>query len=534
MRVITTEARMKPNGNKFSAMLESGGDPRRWYVLGTVMLGLFMAVLDSNIVNVALPHMMASLGTDADHIRWVIEAYAMSYAIFTLTTSWLRERIGIKKCFVAGLAIFTAASILCGISWSVESMIACRVLQGIGGGIMMPTGFTLITESFPASQRGAAFGVFGIVIVVAPSLGPTLGGYLVDFVNWRYIFYINVPVGILTVFLALAFLREYRELKPRPFDFLGFAGLATFLGCLLVALTDGQREGWRSDFILSYFAVSAIGFLAFIISAPRSKYPVLDIRLFANFHFSVLSILNIMRASALFGRMYLLPLFLQTMVGYSARAAGFLLLPGALVSGLVMPVTGSLVDRYGPKYFIFSGLALMGYSTFMYHSIDVVTPYSAILIPMIIFGVGAGFLNTPLSATAMNVVKPEQVGQVSTVLSVLMQVGGAFGVAMLGTITADRTAFHRAVFAEKIAPYSYETQSVLQALHSLGGRIGESDFLSSLQSPAVLDLYVRKQAAIAGFQDAFVYTALICAIALVPALGIFSYRHHRRVAMLSE
>ena len=499
----------------------------RWYTLATIMLGLFMAVLDGNIVNVALPHMMAAFSTNTDRIRWVIESYALSYAIFTLTTSWLRERVGIKFTFIAGLVLFTGASMLCAASWNVESIMIFRVIQGIGGGIMMPTGFTLITESFPPQQRGTAFGVFGIVIVFAPTVGPTLGGYIVDSVNWRYIFYINLPVGILTFFLAMSFVNEFKKLVPKTFDFWGFAGLATFLGCLLIALTDGQREGWNSDYILSLFGISILGLLIFLLISPRAKTPILNISLFRNFHFLVIALLNVARSVALFGRMFLLPMFFQNLIGYSARTTGFLLAPGALVSGIVMPLTGPLVDRYGPKIFVFIGLIFFGLSNFMYYNLDVTTPYITILIPIIIYGIGAGMLNTPITTTAMNVVKKEYISQVSTILSVIMQVGGAFGVAMLGTILNNRAAFHQAVYAERLAPYSYVTESALKGMQTLGQRIGESSFLTELQAPAILNMFVSKQAAIAGYQDAFICTGLVCIIALIPALGLLSLKHVR-------
>ncbi|MFA6448933.1 MAG: DHA2 family efflux MFS transporter permease subunit, partial [bacterium] len=426
--------------------------------------------------------------------------------------------------FISGLLLFTAASILCGISWTVESMIFFRILQGIGGGIMMPTGFTLITETFPPQQRGAAFGVFGIVIVFAPSLGPTLGGYLVDFVNWRYIFYINVPVGIVTFFMALAYIKENKKLVPIVFDFFGFIGLATFLGCLLYALTNGQTDGWNSDTILSCFGIAAAGFIFFLIVSPRAKNPILNIGLFSNFHFSILSILNLARSVALFGRMYLLPLFFQNLIGYSARTTGILLAPGALISGITMPITGPLVDKYGPRFFIFSGLVIMGISTYMYHDIDVTTPYATLLFPIMLFGVGAGLLNTPISAAAMNVVKREQIGQVSTVLSVIMQIGGAFGVAMIGTMMNDRAAFHQAVYSERILPYNYATETALNGVKALGQRIGESPYLADLQATPIINMLVSKQAAIAAYQDTFIYTAMVCFIALIPALGLLNLK----------
>ncbi len=505
------------------------GDISKWLVLGTVMLGLFMAVLDSNIVNVALPHMITAFSTNSDRIRWVLESYTMTYAVFTLTTSWLRERVSIKYSFFIGLLIFTLSSVLCGISWSMGSMIVFRIMQGIGGGIMMPTGMTLITESFPPQQRGTAFGIFGIVIVFAPSIGPTLGGYIVDSVNWRYIFYINLPVGILTLFMTLTQVKETKKLVPKPFDFWGFVSLSAFLGCLLVALTDGQSKGWRSDEILSYFAVSALGLIAFLLISKRTKHPIIDIGIFRNFYFSILCILNVARAFALFGRFFLMPLFFQNLIGYSAMSAGILLMPGAIVSGIIMPIIGPLIDRYGPKFFLVSGFALMGISLIMYRNIDVTTPYVFLLIPILIFGVGTALSNTPLSATAMNVVRREQIGQVSTLLSVVMQVGGSFGVAMLGMFTTNRTIFHQARISERLTSYSYAGQVALQGIQTLGRQIGESAYLAKQQAPVILSAYIAKQSQIAGFQDAFFITGILCFASLLPMLGLINLKHPRYI-----
>ena len=503
-------------------------DRQKWAILITVMVGIFMAIVDSSIVNVALPHMTTTFSTNTDRIRWVVEAYAMSYAIFTLTMTWLRERVGIKVAFIAGLVIFTVSSAFCGIAWSLGSMITFRILQGIGGGIMLPTGFTLITESFPPHQRGTAFGLFGIVIVFAPSLGPTLGGYLVDFVNWRYIFYINIPIGILTFFLASITLRERKKLNPMPFDFLGFMGLATFLGCLLIVLTNGQSEGWNSDYSLSLFGFSFLGLLLFFVNYSRTRNPIFDLKIFKNFHFSMIAILNLARAASLFGRIFLLPLFFQNLLGYSALTTGLLLAPGALMSGIVAPITGPLVDRYGPKVFIFAGLIISATANFMYHNLDTRSSYAAVLIPTIIFGFGMGVLSTPVTAAAMNVVRRDQIGQVSTVLSVLMQMGGAFGVALLGTAMYNRAAFHQAVYSESISQYSYATESALQGMQAMGQAAGESASQAAAQAPVFMNMMVTEHALMAGFQDAFILTGIIILLALIPALGLLNIKKPER------
>jgi DHA2 family multidrug resistance protein len=500
----------------------------KWAVLVTVMVGVFMAIIDGSIVNVALPHMATTFATNTDRIRWVVEAYAMSYAIATLTMTWLRERVGIKVTFISGLVLFTASSALCAISWDLGSMVAFRIIQGIGGGVMLPAGFTLITESFPPHQRGTAFGFFGIVIVFAPTVGPTLGGYLTDSVGWPYIFYINIPVGILTFLLSTITLAETKKLRPISFDFWGFIGLAAFLACLLTVLTNGQREGWNSDYSLSLFGFSLLGLLLFLLVSPRRKSPIFDLKLFRNFHFSMIAILNLSRASAMFGRIFLLPLFFQNMLGYSATTTGFLLAPGALVSGIVAPITGPLVDRYGPKFFIFAGLIITAVANFMYYKLDVRTSYVDILIPTVIFGFGMGMLNTPITATAMNVVRREQISQVSTVLSVIMQVGGAFGVALLGTAMNNRAAFHQAVYAENVSAYSHTTQSALEGIQHASQSLGAPSFQASAQAPVFLGKIVAEHATTAGYQDAFILTGIITLLAVIPALGLLNVKSPKR------
>lgn len=504
--------------------LNSPQDSYKWFALATIMLGIFMAIIDANIVNIALPHMMSSFSTNVDRIRWVIESYALAFAIFTLTTSWIREVIGIKKTFILGISVFTFASLLCASAWNVESMIFFRILQAIGGGIMMPTGFTLITESFPPEERGTAFGYFGIVIVFAPTVGPTIGGYLVDNFSWHYIFYINLPFGILTVILSILILREFKALSYKRFDIWGFITLSISLASLLIAMTDGQREGWNSDYIISLFAISVITLIAFIIIDLRVKNPLIDLTIFSNFHFAMISFLNIFRSIGLFGRTFLLPLFLQNVVGYKATTTGLLLIPGALTSGITMPVFGKLTDKYGPKYFIIVGIILITISNFMYHNLEINSSYISILIPMILFGVGMGSLNAPITSTAMNVVKKHQIGMVSTILSVIMQVGGAFSVAILGTILNSRTIFHLSIYSENVNPYSYQTLEVIEKLKFLCAKLGDSIYLQDTKAKAIISMYLNKQSSVAGYQDAFIYTALFCIVAMIPALLLWNVK----------
>lgn len=502
--------------------INSPHDSYKWYALAIVMIGLFMAIMDANIVNVALPHMMASFSTNVDRIRWVIESYALTFAIFTLSTTWLRDNFGIKKTYVFGISLFTLASFLCPNAWNVESMVFFRVLQAIGGGIMMPTAFTVITEAFPPEERGTAFGYFGITIVFAPTIGPTLGGYLVDNFSWHYIFYINIPFGILTVFLSMLILKEWKTLAYKTFDFMGFITLGISLATFFIALTDGQSKGWHSDYIISLFVISLITFIAFIIIDLEVKHPLIDLTIFSNFHFSMIVFLNIFRSIGLFGRTFLLPLFLQNVVGYKATITGLLLMPGALTSGITMPLFGRLTDKYGPRYFIIVGVILITISNFMYHNLQINSSYVYILIPMILFGIGMGALNAPITSTAMNIVKKHQIGMVSTILSVIMQIGGALSVAILGTLLNTRTVFHLAINSENLSPYSYQTLNTIERLKLFSSQLGDSLYLQEAKAKALISMYVHKISAVAGYQDAFIYTAIFCVIAMIPAILLWN------------
>ena len=469
--------------------------PNKWAVLVTVMFGLFMVVLDFNIVTVALPAMMRSFRASEETVKLVVESYALSYAVFTLTGSWLRERIGIRPTFLAGLVIFTAASLLCGLSWALPSMIAFRIIKGLGGGIMMPTGFTMMTESFPPNERGKAFGIFGMVIVFAPSIGPTLGGYLVDFLDWRFVFFINIPIGALVFALASRIMRDTRPLAPCRFDLAGFLSLGFSLACILAALNLVRGLGWTHSLNLVLFAVSAAAFAVFLVSAARADCPIIQLNLFRNFHFSVLSFLNFYRAFIMFARIVLLPMMFQSVLGLSAFRTGLLLMPGAIASGLTMPAIGPFIDRYGPRWFIFWGFIIQAAGSFMFYNIGPGTDTGYIVASMIIFGVGAGLLGTPVTSAAMNAAPRRYIGQVSIVLTVIMQVGQAFGVAVFGTTTVLRAAAH-----------AHGAAAIPQA------------------------------AWLAGYREAFIAMGVLSLLGLIPALGTFGIRpapgnHHAQESL---
>jgi len=502
------------------------GKDHKWGVLVVVIFSSFMAILDNNIVNVALPKIMANFGANVEQIEWVVTGYMIAFAISMPLTTWLGEVFGLKKVFIASLGLFCFGSALCGMAWDKDSLIAFRVIQALGGGALMPTGLTLVSEAFPPQERGMAMGVWSIGAMVAPAVGPFLGGYLVDEVSWRSIFYINLPVGAVAILAALLILSAGKALGlARRFDLIGFISFSAFLAPLLIALAQGQREGWDSDYIISCFSFSLLGLVAFISSSFLVKDPLIDLRLFANHNFLMSNIINFVRAVAIFGSMFLLPLFLQNLLDYTALRSGIVLAPTAVSVAIVSPFSGLISDRIGPRIPLFAGTVLMAYSLYLYKDLSLNSDYWFMFWPQVMRGAGLGLINAPLMSAAINAVRREQTSIASSLLTIILQVGGAFGVALLGTTLERRQFFHYAHYLQQIndafSPAVYQAQLAFQQLLLKAG-YGPAEV--AMKGKTLLALWVQRQAAVGAFDDAFVFAALIIAIGIVPALLVRNAR----------
>jgi DHA2 family multidrug resistance protein len=486
-----------------------------------------MAILDNNIVNVALPKIMANFGATVDQIEWVITGYMISFAISMPVTTWLRDVFGLKRVFIASLLLFCLGSALCGMAWDKDSLIAFRVIQALGGGAMMPTGLTMISEAFPPQERGMSMGLWSIGAMVAPAVGPFLGGYLVDEVSWRSIFYINLPVGAVAVFAALLILPTSKNPGPaHRFDLIGFISFSAFLAPLLIALAQGQREGWDSDYILFCFSFSLLGLVALITSGFLVKDPLIDLRLFANHNFLMANIINFVRSVAIFGSMFLLPLYLQNLLDYKALQTGIILAPTAISVAIVSPFSGLVSDRIGPRIPLFFGTVLMAYSLYLYKDLSLNSDYWFLFWPQVMRGAGLGLINAPLMSAAINAVRRDQTSIASSLLTIILQVGGAFGVALLGATLERRQYYHYAHYLQQIndafSPAVYKAQLAMQQLLL---KAGYSSAEVLVKGKNLMALWVQRQAAVGAFDDAFVLSALIIALGIVPALLIRKVNH---------
>jgi len=495
----------------------------KWWVLLNVMIGTFMVVLDSSIVDVSMPTIMATFGVDVDSAKWVATAYLLALATMLPTSGWIADRFGYKKTYATALTLFTAGSLLCSVSWSITALVAFRVLQGIGGGLLMPVGMAIVMREFPIERRGTAIGFWSVAAAASVSLGPTLGGYLIDNFAWHSIYDINVPIGVLAVFATLVIQREYQSGKERSFDAAGFLFMTLFLTSLLLALSDGNAEwntgGWTSPFILSCFALSLVGFVGFISVELNTQEPLVDLSLMKNFNFGMANLVLFIFGMGMFGSTFLLPLYLQDGLGYSAYQAGSLFLPLGFLQGTMGPLAGYLSDKVNPKYLSLYGVIVLALSLFSNHFLSLFSETHSVMISIYLRGLGMGFIFTPLSSLSLSDIPKEKMARASGLYNVLRQVGGSFGVAIMGTLLTNRTAFHETVYGEAVNRYSPAVQNALVGLKSFAQQaVGGNVAASSARAQALIAYNVGQQAFVSAVDDDFFIAAAITLLCVVPVL----------------
>ncbi|MCL5266732.1 MAG: DHA2 family efflux MFS transporter permease subunit [Bacteroidetes bacterium] len=495
----------------------------KWWVLANVMMGTFMVVLDSTIVDVSLAKVMATFGVGIDTVKWIATGYLLAFAIFLPTSGWIADHFGFRKTYSLGLALFTAGSLLCSISWNMTALIIFRVIQGAGGGLLMPVGMAIVVREFPPDKRGMALGFWAIAAAASISLGPTLGGYLIDNFAWHSIFDINVPVGILGVFATMVIQREYKIQSGRSFDIVGFLSVVLFLAPLLIALSDGNASwntgGWTSPFILSCFALSLIGLVVFLSVEFNVRDPLIELRLLKNLNFGMSNLVLFIFGMGMFGSTFLLPLYLQNGLGYTAFQAGSLFLPLGLIMAVMGPISGVLSDKVNPKIIATLGIAFLALSLFVNHYLSLFSMTSDIMVSLYLRGFGMAFIFTPLNTLSLSDIPRERMAQASGLFNVIRQIGGSFGVAIMGTLLTDRTIFHTTVYGQAVSKASPVTQSVLLGLQGFAQQaLGSTVSLASTRADALLAYNISQQAFVSAVDDDFLVAAMITVLCVVPIL----------------
>lgn len=508
----------------------------KWIVASVVILGVFMSILDQTIVNIALPTLETDFGADVHSVQWVLTAYILTQGVATPATAFFADRFGIKRFYIISLAAFTAGSALCGLAWSLPVLIFFRVLQGAGGAALFPLSITLLFREFPPQERGMAMGLFGVPALLAPAIGPTLGGYLVTSVGWQLIFYINVPIGIAAVILSFLFLREYRQDAHARFDIPGFILAAVGLAAVLYGINDASTNGWTSGTVLGFLAAGVLALAIFtvyeIMLANRGGRPLLDMRLFRNSAFTVGSIAYVFVIFSLFGGLFLLPIYLQNIRQLSAFQAGLILLPQALASMVSVVIGGRLVDRIGVRAVMIPGLLLLGFANYELSLITIYSPYWWIQVMLILRGVALGLTVQPLTVAILSEISSRDLPQASALNTVIRAVASSLGIGILATLVQTQAQVHFAHLAEQVTASSRIGQ-LLPQLEALFVAHGYS--LSNAHATAIqyIALFLQQISFTMAVQDAFLLTVGVVVIAIIATLFVGGRRKARQASVSS-
>lgn len=500
------EGRQEPGGGSPPA----AGGKIPMAALLTLIVGAFMAILDGSIVNVALPRMMAIFGSTADQIQWVLTGYMLTTGMVIPVTGYLSDRFGGKKIYILSLAAFTVGSALCSLAWSNNSLVVARVIQAVGGGMMMPVSMAMIYYIVPREKIGMALGIWGVTAMVAPSIGPTLGGYLVDNFSWQWIFTINIPIGIAAVFLSMAILKETPLKSGLKADFPGIILCAAGCFALLLALSEGQDKGWTSLYIVNLFIFSGFTLAFFVIWELITDQPMLDIRLLKNITFAASLVCVSIATIGLFSAIFLIPLFVQNVQGLTPLQTGLLMMPAAIASGIMMPISGRLFDEIGALPLCLVGLTVTAITTFQLHTITYDISYRELQMIMIERSLGLGLCMMPLTTAGMNTIPQFLIGRASAMGNLVRQISASFGIAYLTYVMLHRQGYHAAVIADSVSWTSPAAVSVMQQLQGLLSQAG----YSPQGAAGILRGLVLREALIRGLADAFVVSTVIIAIAI--------------------
>ena len=483
------------------------------------MLPTLIEIIDTSVVNVSLDHIRGSLSAGIDEATWSITSYLVSNAIIIPLTGWLSKFFGRKRYLIISITLFTISSFLCGSAWSLQSLVFFRILQGIGGGALQPLSQSILLETFPPRQHGMAMAVFGVGIMFGPIIGPLLGGWITDNWSWHWIFFINVPIGIISVLLTMLFITDppYMKKMKMKIDYWGLALLALGLGTLQIVLDKGQQDDWfSSSFIFWLSIVSALSLISFLIVELVTEHPVVNLRAFKNYTFSIGNIVMFMGFFNLFATIVLLPIYLQTLMGYTSFLAGFVLGPGGIATLISLPIAGILINKVNGKLLLAFGVVVNAYATYLMSNFSLNADFYSVIWPRIVLGVGMGFFFIPLTTLTMSGISKEDMANASGIYNLLRNLGGSFGVAFVTTILSRRAQFHQARLVENLTPFdqSYQvfSEQTSKALHYGGGGV-----LSDYGGLGIMYKELIRQASMLSFNDAFhiVSILMICVLPFV-------------------
>ena len=498
--------------------MESGF--RKWIIVVTIITSTIIELIDTTIVNVSVNTMSGNLGASLEDTAWVITSYAIANVIVIPMTSFLAEKIGRKQYYIGSIFLFTLASAFCGFSHNLWELVAFRFIQGIGGGALLSTSQAILFETFPPKDRATASGIFSLGIIIGPSIGPVMGGYIVDNLSWQWIFYVNIPIGLLAALLSYIYLKPTRPAADRrTVDWLGIALLAVGVGSLQVVLERGQTDDWFSATyiillsILSFLSLSLLIWWEFTI-----EHPVINLRVLKSRTLSISAIMTFVLGFGLFSAVFVFPLYAQRTIGYSAFQTGAMLIPGTLIAALISPFLGKMLQSgIRPQYLIITGFAMSAIFGFLMSGLNLQAGWPDFFVPLVFRGIGASLLIVPLTALAVSDLKPAEIPQGAALNNMMRQMGGSFGIALINTYIAHRAAANRLALISHVTAADPLTVQRQQSYLNYFLAHGSTYFRAIQQSLGALENTVVRQTYLLSYMNAFLLLAILnaCCIPLV-------------------
>ncbi len=479
-----------------------------------IILGVFMAILDTSVVNVAIPKMETALNANTSQIQWVVTAYMLVLGVLVPISGWLTEKFGHKKIFLFSLAAFTLGSALSGAAWSLSTIILFRILQAVGGALMQPVAMSMIFRIFPPNRRGMVMGIFGIAMMMAPAFGPAISGYLVDYWSWRFIFYINVPIGIVALILGTLTMHEFPHEAKGKFDAWGFILTIIGFGSLLYGFNEVPSHGWGSTEVMVFLAVGIISIILLVITELNVENPMIQLRLLKNYMFSMSLLLVSLISIALFAGIFFLPMYLQDIQGYTAVRTGLFMTPAALVSAVIMPISGRLFDRIGARPLGLVGMAIVTGASFGFTTLQLHTGTGTIQWLYILRSAGMGIAMMPLMTAGQNTVPIELTSQGTAMINTVRNVASSLGTAVLTTYMTTRTNIHEAQLSWQVTSTSASGHYLLYMQQLLQAH-GMSLQAAKEAAATMMSGLIQQQSFTAGMDDAFMVSTILTAIAFV-------------------